>query len=132
MKRALWISGLVVVSMLLVSFTAFPTTYTYAVRELSQTFSAIQTFSKGATFTTTTQAPNSIGVSLKYDADTSCWQEWKDNTLGWQFCDAFVVPPPCSASITLMPLGGQCRNIATGEIFMNTAGGIVALSGVPQ
>ena len=104
-------------------------TYTYVRKEVANVWGAIQTFPYGITLTSTTQGINTIGIHLRYDADTACWQTWQDGSLGWQLCSGRNIPPDCIAGANPLEFGAMCKNQTTGEVLMKMKNGLVALTG---
>lgn len=115
-------------------------TYTYVRKEVQNTFSALQTFTTGVTLTggdltvpsgQKTILDGSLATTyLKRDADTGCWQEWKDGTLGWQLCTSRVIPPDCASATPTLEFGAFCKDQVNKRILMNTGNGNATLSGV--
>jgi len=95
------------------------------------TLSGIYNFATGVRLPASSTAAPGSGGFLKKDADTGCWQEWKDGTLGWQLCSNRVIPPDC-ANQPVLEFGAFCKNQTTGEVLMNTGSGLVALTGAAR
>lgn len=131
MRRTLDIVAITGITAILL-FAASPLwapTYTYVRKEVANVWGAIQTFPYGVTFTSTTQAVNVIGIHERYDANTNCWQTWKDNSLVKQICSTYEVPQDCGTTPSLMPFGGTCKNQTTREVLMMTGSGLIAITG---
>ena len=114
-------------------------TYTYVRKEVANTWGALQTFTTGVTLTGGDMViPSASKVTLdgalnstylKRDADTGCWQEWKDGTLGWQLCGDRVIMPDCSSGTPTLEFGAFCKDQSSGRVIMNTGTGTVYVSG---
>lgn len=53
-----------------------------------------------------------------FDADTRCLQQWRDGALGWQLCNGYVVPPPCSSYRGNYPFFALCGDPDTGNLMV--------------
>lgn len=125
MNRFLPYVGVTIV-LAVVFLTAIPaTTYTYAVKELAQTFTALQTFANGITLTGTTQAVPASGVFMRYDSASQCYQIYKDQVLSNKICDGYASPPNCPSDTSLMA-PGTCYDTLSGKMLTKTADGMVS------
>ena len=131
MKRIGWLAAAAAILVMLGWPKADAATYTYVVKELSQTFTAIQSFGAGLSVPAGQKfyiGESGYSTYLTYDADTGCAQEYQAGNLAWQFCRTYVVAPPCSSTV-LKPLGGYCRDAGDGSassrVLMMTGRGLV-------
>src|SRR5882672_6380828 len=103
MRRTLDIVAVtgIAAALLFVAAPLWAPTYTYVRKEVANSWSAVNTFLVGVAVTSGQRVILDAGTAVTYllrDADTGCWQEWKDGTLGWQLCADGVVPPDCTST----------------------------------
>lgn len=89
------------------------------------------TFGSGLTAAATSAPVPASGEFLKRDADTGCWQQWHDGTLGWQLCTNRAIMPDCASSRPTLEFGAMCKDQSSNppRVLMNNGSGLIAVTG---
>lgn len=116
----------ILAALLTVSLLPAPT-YTYVVRELSQSFTAIQTFSAGMAIASGQKLylEGASGDSyLMWDADSQQVQVFNNGTIRARITESGVIPGDCPSDPYAIEGGTQCFEPSTGKLWISDFTGV--------